>query len=47
MYSSERNFADPTGFHPERWLGDEKFANDALELLKPFHYGLRDCIGKK
>lgn len=46
------NFADPTGFHPERWLPrddddwDEKFAKDKLGASQPFSLGPRACLGK-
>ncbi|KAI6379745.1 hypothetical protein MCOR25_001876, partial [Pyricularia grisea] len=33
-------------FHPERWLGDPEYANDAREAFNPFHIGSRDCIGR-
>lgn len=47
MYTSERNFKDPTSFIPERWLGDERFADDERTALQPFSVGSRDCLGKK
>ncbi|KAI3319555.1 isotrichodermin C-15 hydroxylase [Xylariaceae sp. AK1471] len=37
---------DPNEFHPERFLGDSKYANDAREAFKPFFTGSRDCIGQ-
>ncbi|KAI1077886.1 isotrichodermin C-15 hydroxylase [Whalleya microplaca] len=37
---------DPEEFHPERWLGDPKYENDAREAFKPFFTGSRDCIGQ-
>ncbi|KAJ2898040.1 hypothetical protein MKZ38_004208 [Zalerion maritima] len=36
----------PLEYHPERFLGDERFARDRRECLKPFSVGPRDCIGK-
>lgn len=37
---------EPATFHPERWLGDEKFKNDHLEAFEPFSTGPRGCSGK-
>ncbi|PLB55889.1 benzoate 4-monooxygenase cytochrome P450 [Aspergillus steynii IBT 23096] len=51
-YSSFRastNFTDPDAFLPERWLLDNKdprFASDKKEVLQPFSYGPRNCLGK-
>ncbi|KAK1676524.1 cytochrome P450 [Colletotrichum godetiae] len=47
-YTSIYNFADPHDFVPERWLAEppEKYANDNKEVLQPFSYGPRNCIGK-
>lgn len=47
MYRSARNFRDPNDFIPERWLGDERFADDCKMALQPFSVGPRDCLGKK
>lgn len=46
---SERNFADPDAFIPERWLPDasDKFANDKKAAMSPFSFGPRACLGKK
>ncbi|GKT65448.1 cytochrome P450 [Colletotrichum tofieldiae] len=46
MYHSEKNFRDPFGFHPERWLQDPAFASDNREAFQPFHVGPRNCIGR-
>ncbi|KAK1996652.1 cytochrome P450 [Colletotrichum falcatum] len=46
MYHSEKNFRDPFGFHPERWLQDPAFAGDDREAFQPFHIGPRNCIGR-
>ncbi|KAF2263753.1 cytochrome P450 [Lojkania enalia] len=46
MYTSSRNFQDPLSFIPERWLGDERFANDNRSVLQPFSIGSRDCLGR-
>ncbi|KAK8061106.1 hypothetical protein PG997_015327 [Apiospora hydei] len=39
-------WTDPMGFHPERFLGDPRFAGDALDAMQPFSLGPRNCIGK-
>ncbi|KAK1579967.1 cytochrome P450 [Colletotrichum navitas] len=46
MYHSEKNFRDPFGFHPERWLRDPAFESDDRESFQPFHIGARNCIGR-
>lgn len=46
MYMSEHNFTYPNGYHPERFLGDPKFAGDKLDVLQPFSVGPDDCIGR-
>ncbi|KAF2797408.1 cytochrome P450 [Melanomma pulvis-pyrius CBS 109.77] len=46
MYTSARNFKDPHSFIPERWTGDERFADDNKVALQPFSFGTRDCVGK-
>ncbi|KAI0120439.1 cytochrome P450 [Hypoxylon sp. NC0597] len=43
---SERNFTKPEEFHPERFLGDERFAQDDLSAMQPFSVGPRNCIGR-
>jgi hypothetical protein len=45
-YRSKANFTSPNEFHPERWLGDKMFANDALDSVEPFSVGPRNCLGK-
>ncbi|KAK5997497.1 Cytochrome P450 monooxygenase aclL [Cladobotryum mycophilum] len=42
----EKNFSDPLGFHPERFLGDENFANHNTDAFQPFNVGPRRCIGQ-
>ncbi|KAK8076680.1 hypothetical protein PG994_003952 [Apiospora phragmitis] len=39
-------WTDPMGFHPERFLGDPRFAGDVLDAMQPFSLGPRNCIGK-
>ncbi|GME23362.1 putative cytochrome p450 monooxygenase protein [Neofusicoccum parvum] len=45
-YHDETNFTKPFEFHPERHLGDPRFAADKLEVLQPFHVGPRSCLGR-
>jgi cytochrome P450 len=40
------HFTDPEAFHPERWLGEEKFRDDQLDAVQPFNYGPQNCLGK-
>lgn len=47
VYHQPSLFRDPNEFHPERWLGDPKYADDTREALQPFHVGPRNCIGRK
>ncbi|KAH8880867.1 cytochrome P450 [Thozetella sp. PMI_491] len=46
LYHNEKNFQDPFGYHPERFMGDPRFADDKFELLQPFSVGPRNCIGR-
>ncbi|KPM43740.1 Isotrichodermin C-15 hydroxylase [Neonectria ditissima] len=40
-------FALPDSFIPERWMGtDPLFANDRRDVVQPFSFGPRNCIGK-
>ena len=41
------NWVEPLEYKPERFLGDEKYADDKKEAFKPFSTGPRDCVGKK
>ncbi|KAJ4383147.1 hypothetical protein N0V86_001189 [Didymella sp. IMI 355093] len=45
---SVRSFADPDAFKPERWLGDrpDVFKMDKREVVQPFSFGPRNCLGK-
>jgi len=44
-YHTERNFKDPEEYVPERWLDDERYANDNKTAFRPFLSGPRNCIG--
>ncbi|KJK77840.1 hypothetical protein H634G_06807 [Metarhizium anisopliae BRIP 53293] len=46
VYHMEEHFQDPFNFHPERFLGDARFANDNRNIFQPFHVGPRNCIGR-
>ncbi|KAJ4425304.1 hypothetical protein N0V82_000114 [Gnomoniopsis sp. IMI 355080] len=46
VYHSEEYWTLPHEFHPERWLGDPRFAKDVREIHQPFHVGPRNCLGK-
>ncbi|KAB2573283.1 Averantin hydroxylase [Lasiodiplodia theobromae] len=45
-YHSASNFKDPDSFVPERWLPGTGYDDDKKEVLQPFLYGPRNCIGK-
>jgi cytochrome P450 len=45
-YHSSRNFTDPEKFAPERFMGDEAYANDKRSVVQPFSVGYRNCIGQ-
>lgn len=40
-------WTDPMEYHPERFLGDPKYAGDRLDSMQPFSIGPRNCVGKK
>ncbi|RAH67354.1 cytochrome P450 [Aspergillus aculeatinus CBS 121060] len=45
-YRSPANFTDPDAFVPERHLGDPRYAADDRDVLQPFSFGPRNCIGR-
>ena len=47
---SARNFTDADAFTPERWLEAERparYEGDRREVVQPFSFGPRNCLGKK
>ncbi|EED11519.1 cytochrome P450, putative [Talaromyces stipitatus ATCC 10500] len=47
IHRSPDHWTEPESFHPERFLGDSRFASDKVETLQPFAVGPRNCIGRK
>ncbi|CAO2651132.1 Nn.00g094290.m01.CDS01 [Neocucurbitaria sp. VM-36] len=45
-YRSRQNFTNPELFDPSRWLGNVKYQSDRREVVQPFGFGSRNCIGK-
>ncbi|RVX75020.1 hypothetical protein B0A52_01297 [Exophiala mesophila] len=45
-YHSKHNFVRPDEFIPERWLNDPRFENDVRDVVQPFQFGPRNCLGK-
>ncbi|KAJ5382845.1 cytochrome P450 [Penicillium concentricum] len=45
-FHSSSNFTDPESFIPERFLGDPRFFDDSKNVLQPFSFGPRNCIGR-
>lgn len=43
---SKLNFRRPYDFLPQRWMGDEEFADDKRKAMQPFSVGPRNCIGR-
>ncbi|EOD50699.1 putative cytochrome p450 protein [Neofusicoccum parvum UCRNP2] len=46
-YHSAVNFVSPDAFLPERWMGGPEFESDRRDVLQPFSFGPRNCLGKK
>lgn len=46
VYRDPKLWRNPDEFHPERWLGDPEYINDARKAFNPFHIGSRDCVGR-
>ncbi|PYI35377.1 cytochrome P450 [Aspergillus indologenus CBS 114.80] len=46
-YHSATHFALPDGFHPERWMGDPRFADDCRDCFQPFSVGPRNCVAQR
>ncbi|KAF9890223.1 hypothetical protein FE257_006135 [Aspergillus nanangensis] len=46
LYRRAEYFADPDTYHPERFLGDNRFIDDRRDALQPFHVGPRNCLGR-
>ncbi|KAF6809741.1 trichothecene c-15 hydroxylase [Colletotrichum plurivorum] len=46
VFNNPDHFTAPEEFVPERWLGDDRFANDAKQAFQPFSVGPRNCLGK-
>lgn len=46
---SPRNFTEPDAFAPERWLDERpgKYESDKREVVQPFSFGPRNCLGRK
>jgi cytochrome P450 len=47
---SARNFTDADAYTPERWLEAERparYEGDRREVVQPFSFGPRNCLGKK
>ncbi|KAK0637910.1 Averantin hydroxylase [Lasiodiplodia hormozganensis] len=45
-YHSSLYFKDPEEFIPERWLPGTGYDDDRRDVVQPFSYGPRNCIGK-
>lgn len=46
-YHSAANFRDLDSFIPERWLPGSQYESDRKEILQPFAFGPRNCVGKR
>ncbi len=45
-YRSSRHFKNSHSYHPERFLGDEEYADDKRSVIQPFSVGPRNCLGR-
>jgi cytochrome P450 len=45
-YRSSRLFTNPEKYAPERFLGDDDYAEDKRSVIQPFSVGPRNCIGQ-
>ncbi len=47
-YGSHVNFRNPEAFIPERWLPESgaAYAGDQKDVVQPFSFGPRDCLGR-
>ncbi|KAL1626886.1 hypothetical protein SLS56_006614 [Neofusicoccum ribis] len=45
-YHSAVNFVSPDAFLPERWMGGPEFESNRRDVLQPFSFGPRNCLGK-
>ncbi|KAI1213179.1 cytochrome P450 [Annulohypoxylon truncatum] len=46
MYHNPEFWTDPYDYVPERWMGDPKYKDDVFDVLQPFSFGPRNCIGR-
>lgn len=48
-YRNSVDFHRADEFLPERWMpeGQAEFGSDRKDVLQPFSYGPRNCLGKK
>lgn len=48
-YHYSANFTEPFAYRPERFLQgeNEKYVDDKKQVLQPFAFGPRNCLGQK
>lgn len=47
-FRQRKNFTKPDSFLPDRWMDkDGLYPSDRREVLQPFSFGPRACIGRK